>query len=429
VESKASGGPGQPLIAANFDQGYENNAVSDRCPNLPFGVSSLAVDGTVTLYDQPNYQGNCKSFTNERVANLGVGDDDWNNRAQSLIVDGTVSLWESSGFGYHGGGKLFFTKVSAQPAPLRVSATNEIKLEGVVTDWWWNFFTQESAAGIKFDVILTENHSDPDAVRLMMELYIVRLGSGCWTWGGWPPGSARKCTLFAAPPTYFYRAAIDRWSEYVTRTIYPGEVMQWFINLKPLIQDACNDFSLNINNLYIAKISYTLEADGFLSSPSISCNLHRLRLSYTLPSGGGPHGGGECPTLFVWNGTDYVSEGVLPIHAESDITVEHTIQNTLALENGVYRLELRELDNYTSHLDQVKLYAVDYQGEWHLSPLAYANHSELGWVTWKLRFDDENRVDMTPTQTIALRFLPSIPYSQTAYFIFEVNGHNRKLLV
>ena len=136
-------------------------------------------------------------------------------------------------------------------------------------------------------------------------------------------------------------------------------------------------------------------------------------------------GGGECPTLFVWNGTDYLSEGVLAIHAESDITIQHSIQNTLALKNGVYRLELRELDNYTSHLDQVKLYAVDDQGEWHLSPLLYADHSELGWVTWKLRFDDENRVDLTPTQTIALRFLPSIPYSQTAYFVFEVNGYDR----
>jgi hypothetical protein len=144
-------------------------------------------------------------------------------------------------------------------------------------------------------------------------------------------------------------------------------------------------------------------------------------------SGGGP-GGGECPTLFIWNGTDYASEGVLDIHAESDITVRHEIQSTLALENEVYRLELRELDNYTSHLDQVKLYAVDVQGEWHLSPLVYASHSELGWVTWRLRFDDETRVDLTPTQSIELRFLPLFPYSETAYFVFETNGHNRKAL-
>lgn len=51
----------------------------------------------------------------------------------------------------------------------------------------------------------------------------------------------------------------------------------------------------------------------------------------------------------------------MDIHAESDITVQHEIRNNLVLENGVYRLQLRELDEYTSHIDQVKLYAVDYQ--------------------------------------------------------------------
>jgi len=134
--------------------------------------------------------------------------------------------------------------------------------------------------------------------------------------------------------------------------------------------------------------------------------------------------GGGCPTLFVWDGAGYVEEGVLDIHAESDITVQHRIQNTLAY--GVYKLQLRELDNYTSHIDHVRLYAVDDEGKWHLCPLMYAKHSELGEVTWKLRFDDDKRVDLEPTQTIDLKFAPSIPYSQTAYFIFEINGYNSK---
>jgi hypothetical protein len=137
-------------------------------------------------------------------------------------------------------------------------------------------------------------------------------------------------------------------------------------------------------------------------------------------------GGGSCPTLFVWNGTSYVEEGILNIHAESDVTVQHTIQNTLVLKDGFYNLQLRELDNYTSHIDQVKLYAVDSEGEWHLCPLTYAYHSELGKVTWKLRFDDSNRVDLEPTEIIDLKFAPSIPYSETAYFIFEINGYNLK---
>jgi len=135
---------------------------------------------------------------------------------------------------------------------------------------------------------------------------------------------------------------------------------------------------------------------------------------------------GGCPTLFVWNGTDYADEGILNIHAESDVTVQHEIHNTLALENGFYKLQLRELDNFTSHIDQVKLYAVDYEGEWHLCPLIYAYHSELGKVTLKLLFDDDNRVDLKPTEIIKLKFVQSIPYSKVAYFIFEINGYNSK---
>jgi len=137
-------------------------------------------------------------------------------------------------------------------------------------------------------------------------------------------------------------------------------------------------------------------------------------------------GGGGCPTLFVWNGTAYVEEGALDIHAESDVTVQHRIENTLALKNGVYKLQLRELDNHTSHIDQVKLYAVDYKGEWHLCQLTYAYHSELGEVKHTLRFDDDSRVDLKPTEILNLKFALSIPYDKTAYFIFEINGYNPK---
>jgi len=153
-------------------------------------------------------------------------------------------------------------------------------------------------------------------------------------------------------------------------------------------------------------------------------NAHATRYWRWIPTQGG--GGGGCPTLFVGDGADYAEEGILNIHAESDITVQHRIQNTLALENGVYKLQLRELDNYTSHIDQVKLYAVDYQGKWRLCPLTYAYHNELGKVTSKLFFDDSKRVDLEPTEVIDLKFTPSIPPSQTAYFTFEINGYNMK---
>jgi hypothetical protein len=133
-----------------------------------------------------------------------------------------------------------------------------------------------------------------------------------------------------------------------------------------------------------------------------------------------------CPTLFVWNGSEFVYETLLNIHAETDITVQHQIQQTLVLDGIFYKLQLRELDNFTSHIDQVKLYAVDQNGEWHTCPLTIAKLNGT-YVTLKLLFDDDRRVDLYPSQIIDLKFLPSIPYHETPYFIFEINGHNRKL--
>lgn len=133
-----------------------------------------------------------------------------------------------------------------------------------------------------------------------------------------------------------------------------------------------------------------------------------------------------CPTLFVWNGYEFVYETLLNIHAETDVTVQHQIQQTLVLDGLFYKLQLRELDNFTSHIDQVKLYAIDQNGEWHKCPLTIAKHNGT-YVTLKLLFDDEWRVDLKPSQTIDLKFIPSIPYSQTTHFIFEINGHNKKI--
>jgi len=136
-------------------------------------------------------------------------------------------------------------------------------------------------------------------------------------------------------------------------------------------------------------------------------------------------GGAGCPTLFVWNGEEYAEEGILNIHAEMDITVQHVIQNSLALEKHVAKIQLRELDEYTSHIDQVKLYVIDYHGKAHPCPLIYAYHNQLGAVTQILRLDDGKRVDLRPGEIIDLKFV-SLLNRQTAYFIFEINGYNMK---
>jgi len=135
--------------------------------------------------------------------------------------------------------------------------------------------------------------------------------------------------------------------------------------------------------------------------------------------------GFPCPTLFVWNGSEYAEVGVLGIHDDSDITFLQGIDQTFVPENHLYKLSMRELDEFTSHIDYVKLYVVDDEVEKYECHLAQAVHSELGHVEGLLLHDDDKRVDLNPLQTIDLKFTaPNI--NEIAYFIFEINGYNIK---
>jgi hypothetical protein len=140
----------------------------------------------------------------------------------------------------------------------------------------------------------------------------------------------------------------------------------------------------------------------------------------------GSAGGGGCPTLFIWNGTCYIEEATLQIHSDNDITLKHKIQQKPIPKAELYLLKLAELDNFTSHVDQVKLYAVDSEGKPHLCPLLLAYHNAQGSATSKLLFDDDNRIDLKPAQEIKLYFLKTIAYENTEYLIFEINGYNAK---
>lgn len=68
---------------------------------------------------------------------------------------------------------------------------------------------------------------------------------------------------------------------------------------------------------------------------------------------------------------------------------------------------------------------IDYDDEMHETHLTKAIHSELGDVKELLLHDDNSIVDLSPSQTIDLKFtLPNI--DEVAYFIFEINCHNKK---
>lgn len=219
-------------------------------------------------------------------------------------------------------------------------------------------------------------------------------------------------------PQFSYTLTISAESGGTTEPLTPGTYIYY---------DYGSSVTLNASPYTDYEFDYWLLDGATKNANPITFTMisdHTLKAYFEYSDGGAT----GFPTLFVWDGDEYAEEGILDIHAESDVTVQHWIQNTLALENGVYKLQLRELDEFTSHIDQVKLYAVDYEGEWCLCPLTYAYHNELGKVKHTLRFDDDNRVDLKPTEIIDLKFGQPIPYSETEYFIFEINGYNLKPL-
>jgi hypothetical protein len=149
-------------------------------------------------------------------------------------------------------------------------------------------------------------------------------------------------------------------------------------------------------------------------------------LSISIDGAGGGGGGGEgCPTLFSWNETSYVKEALIDIHGVSDVTVDYVVAH-LKPVCRVCIFSLRELGNYTSHIDCVKLYAADSIGNWHECPLILAFHSGLGTTTSDLLFDDAMRVNMTKPERIELMFLIPSCLQSIQYYVFELDGYNPK---
>ena len=137
-------------------------------------------------------------------------------------------------------------------------------------------------------------------------------------------------------------------------------------------------------------------------------------------------GGGGCPELYAWNGEKSVDEGLINIHSTADITVQTPIpKEDLVPEHNEYLVSLKELDNYTSHIDYIKLYALDPGGRLFEFPLVSAVHSTLGNVKSMLLYDDNVKVDLQPSETIEAEFAAR-HMDKIAYFIFEINGVNYK---
>lgn len=145
------------------------------------------------------------------------------------------------------------------------------------------------------------------------------------------------------------------------------------------------------------------------------------------------YGGGGCPFLQVWDGSDYADEGLLDIHnAEGvDITYKHALTNVPEPVNGKYALRITEHPQTISHIDQVQLHAILEDGTIQELPLKKARHSEDGNVRTLLFKSDDSRVEVKgadhnggTSQSIDLEFAALQPTAKAVAFIFTIEGHN-----
>jgi len=155
---------------------------------------------------------------------------------------------------------------------------------------------------------------------------------------------------------------------------------------------------------------------------------HDLK-AYFIPSSGAA-GGGQCPTLFVWNGTAYVDYGVMNIHNPTgeDVIREVPIQaEDVGISNHKALFRLREgwegLNFSESVIDQVKLYALDNDGNRYLCSLTSAEHSSSGNVLPQLLRSDEWKVQTLLLETIDLTFVV-LPHQSIQSFTFVIEGCN-----
>jgi hypothetical protein len=314
VESQARDELGGSYKASNFDQGYERyeNEIYDLSEwgDWSNKANSLRVEGSVTVFDGVGYAGSNHTFTSD-APNLGT--DDWASKVSSLKLSpgSRVTLYSSASYS---GNSQTFVFPSYQPPDLKVSDKSSITLEGVVSNWYTDALVVAGWTGAKFDIFAVEDRYSGAGTLLMLEMYFLRGGLNL-AWSSYNSilgCSGNEREGFRGPPyqsAYNYLVALDAFPEVANMTTYPGNMAKWTIDVKALMQRACNHdwgvspstYHLDINKLKIVKVSFTVESAHLGSSARASCTLNRLRLAYTTTA---------AATVYSENAYDKYQDGV-----------------------------------------------------------------------------------------------------------------------
>jgi parallel beta-helix repeat protein len=154
---------------------------------------------------------------------------------------------------------------------------------------------------------------------------------------------------------------------------------------------------------------------------------HTLYASFYRVSYGG------CPFLYVYDGEEYVNEGMLNIDspAGSDVSVNHTLNTQPKRVGDTYLFQLVESQLTVSHVDQVALYAVLEDGTTVKLSLTSAWHKDQGNVLPQLLDDDGKRTDLLgarwtnngESQSLQLAFSALAANIRIKAFIFYIDGN------
>ncbi|MDF1540378.1 MAG: hypothetical protein P1Q69_15895 [Candidatus Thorarchaeota archaeon] len=142
-----------------------------------------------------------------------------------------------------------------------------------------------------------------------------------------------------------------------------------------------------------------------------------------------PSGGG-CPILSVFDGNEYVDEGLLDIHSEFDVEKGFTIHTSPVPVGNTYRMRLTEHPLTISHIDKVQLFGRLSNGKVMALPLISATHSAIGNVKQILHHSDDVRIDVLgakfnggTSEYIDLSF-QKLGNLEFVEYIFLIEGYN-----
>ncbi len=144
-------------------------------------------------------------------------------------------------------------------------------------------------------------------------------------------------------------------------------------------------------------------------------------------------GGSGCPIISVYDGSEFISEGLLDIHNPDglDVTSYHSLTTTLQPFRRAYLIRLTEHPQTSSRIDNVRLYAILEDQTWIELQLISARHSEDGNVLPMLRVSDDWKTETKganynngTSQSIELRFVALPSHLNPVTFVFVIEGNN-----